>query len=229
MGSLTTYIAYSGGFDSTYYLWKWLKENPPSKGQSILVHHVYLHNARKKVEGAACDTILALLKKQGMSNFHYIKTVFSRGNIRGRIFDLDAIGIMSGFVLTNHGRNVNTVLGCYCAEESTNIISMLNSGMTMRKIADTSSFRSSIFIRHIEYITQKRYDYVSPYIRTKKADMIKELPMDIRNAVWYCRTPTKQGMPCGTCFNCKRCFNQIQVANRNDMDVVPEEQTMVCS
>ncbi len=205
---ITTFMALSGGVDSTYFLWKWLSENPPKNGKTILVHHVLLHKSRKEVEKAACDKILAYLTKNGMDNFKYVETTFDRGTSTGRLYDLNIVGAISGFIVGNY-RDIDTVLGCYCAEESPNIIKMMKSGRTLRDIADKERFRSCHFIRNIEYYSNKKYKYVSPWITKTKRQMIDELPQELRMATWFCRTPN-EGKPCGKCFNCRRCLTHIK-------------------
>ena len=211
MDKITTFIALSGGVDSTYYLWKWLSENPKNKGESILIHHVLLHQARKQVEKVACDKILKYLTSQGMTNYQYVETVFSRGTLRGSLYDLPIVGLISGCVIsTKSCKYLTTILGCYCREESPKTVRLIGRGKTFREACNTMpDSRQSQFIKNIEYINKKTYSYESPYILKSKMQMIDELPQELREAVWFCRLP-KNNNPCKRCFNCRRVLPHLK-------------------
>lgn len=211
MGRITTFIALSGGVDSTHCLWRWLRDNPRSTGKEILVHHVLLHQRRRDVEKEACTKILKYLNSKKMTNYRYVETSFCRGTLGGKLYDLHIIGIMSGYVLSVRPyKDLRTILGCYCKEESPRTVALIAKGMTMRQASEqVKGSRQLQFINNIEFISGKKYDYQAPYIAMKKKEMIDELPQELRQAVWFCRNP-KDGKPCTKCFNCRRVLPSLK-------------------
>lgn len=197
------YMNLSGGVDSTYYLWRFLRENPESK---VLVHHCLLNESRKEVEKKATDNVIEWLRANGYNNFSYAESKFTRKGIVGSIMDVDIIGFMSGLVLKNRTKypDIKTVLLCYCHEETPIIRKHLEQGIGLKKM-DTKN-RTRRFIDVIELMSRRKFNFIIPYIKKTKQEMIAEMPKELFEMTWYCRAP-KDGKPCMKCFNCKRVNN----------------------
>jgi hypothetical protein len=196
----SVYINLSGGVDSTYYLWRWLKENPDKK---ILVHHCLLNDARREVEKTASDNILNYLKANGLTNFRYCESTFNRKGIKGSIADLIPIAFMSGVILRNRRLypQIKEILLSYCYEETPIIRNHLKLGKSIREL--NTIHRTRRFMDIIELTSQRSFNFVIPFMDKTKADMIEEMPEELFKLTWFCRSPVN-GQPCLTCFNCKR-------------------------
>jgi 7-cyano-7-deazaguanine synthase in queuosine biosynthesis len=197
------YINLSGGVDSTYYLWRFLRENPDSK---VLVHHCLLNEARKEVEKTATDKIINYLRTQGIENFTYTESRFTRKGIHGNLMDIDIIGFMSSLVLKNKIKypDIKTIILPYCYEETPIIRKHFADNISLKNM-DTKN-RTKRFIDVIELMSRRKYNFIIPYIKKTKQEMIAEMPKELFELTWYCRAP-KEGKPCMKCFNCKRVNN----------------------
>ena len=200
---MDAYINLSGGVDSTYYLWRWLKENPNKK---ILVHHCVFGRVRNEVENKASRNIIEWLRKKKLDNFIYVTTTFHKGNVRGSLFDVVAIGAVSGVVLRCY-KNVTSVLLPYCYEETSIIRKHLAEGKSIRTL--DNNHRTGCFMDSIEATSGRKIEFLPLYMDKKKADMIKEMPADLVNLTWFCRKP-KNGKPCEGCFNCRRVLPTLK-------------------
>jgi 7-cyano-7-deazaguanine synthase in queuosine biosynthesis len=199
---MEAYINLSGGVDSTYYLWRWLKENPDKK---ILVHHCVFGRVRNEVEKEASEKIIEWLKKKGHNNFQYVTTTFHKGNVRGSLFDVVAIGAVSGVVLRCY-KTVEKVLLPYCFEETAIIRKHLEHS-DIRSLENTH--RTGCFMDSVEATSGRKMEFLPLYMDRKKADMIAEMPSDLVKLTWFCRKPQK-GKPCTKCFNCRRVLPHLK-------------------
>src|SRR5690554_5062689 len=78
---LTTLLHLSGGQDSTYVAWKWLKDNPD---EVLLIHHINLLSGgenRMAQENRAVRNILEFLRSEGLYNFIYHESGFNYGSL----------------------------------------------------------------------------------------------------------------------------------------------------
>ena len=203
---LTTFINLSGGVDSTYYLWRWLTENPT---ETILVHHCLFFKSRVKEEKRAVDDILGYLRKQGLTNFKYVETGMQKGTLTGRVIDIEALSSISAVVIKCH-TPIKNVLLSYCAEECPQLSQHLKT-----KGIDTfsPSHRYSRVNRVLETITERSFSYLCYHGKDgglmSKKEMIETMPQELLEMTWFCREP-RGGKPCGDCFNCKRCMPAIR-------------------
>lgn len=192
----TTFINLSGGIDSTYYLWRWLRENP---NESIRVHHCYFNESRKDTEQQATDSILQWLRDNGLGNFEYVKTIMSKGSIKEKTHDVEMIGAIAGFACRK--KSIKNVLLSYCFEETPVIRRHLEKGQRLREL--NPIHRTKVFMQFMEYGAKRPLEFLIPYMDKTKRQMIMELPRELLEMTWFCRNP-QEGKPCGICFNCKR-------------------------
>src|SRR5690606_8661524 len=101
-------INLSGGIDSTYAAYKYLRENPNKK---LLLHHCVLKNFQNRwpKEKEAVEKVLQYLERKNLKNFDYIETVFDYGGIGSMIHDIEMIGFMTAIILRNQNFRVEEV------------------------------------------------------------------------------------------------------------------------
>ena len=198
---LTTFLNLSGGVDSTYYLWKWLTDNPDEK---ILVHHCLYFERRVRHEKDACERILEYLTDHGLTNFKYVETAMQKGTLKGKVLDIEAMCGISSIVVKNHP-SVHNVLLSYCAEESPPLNMHIKGGGTMDNFNTTHRyFRIN---KVMELITERNFNYIcyrgSDGGLLSKKEMIHTMPRKLFDLTWYCRRPNGD-KPCGSCHTCKK-------------------------
>ena len=200
------YINFSSGVDSTYYLWKLLKENP---GKRIFVHHCLLFKRRREVEKIATDNILQYFRDNGMGNFHYTETVFSKKGISGKLYDIEPIYFLTGLILKNEKyKDIQNIYIPICREEMKGTWKIhLQRGKPWKEYDDKENrfYKSMLYCNNA---AGRSFDYHSPWFNKTKKEMIDEMPKELFDMIWYCRRPA-QNKPCKACFNCKRVHKAI--------------------
>jgi len=198
------FLNLSGGVDSTYYLWRWLRENP---NEIIIVHHCLFLKRRLKEEKEACDKIIAFLRKEGLKNFKYIETGMQKGTMQGKTMDVEMLSGMTGIAL-KLAPTVTDILLSYCQEETAELHKHLLAGKEIKDF--DPKHRYSIVNKVVETLTQRNFNYIcyrdeKGGLLSKKA-MIKEMPRELFAMTWYCRKPVN-GKPCGVCHTCRKVKN----------------------
>ena len=200
MRPLSTFINLSGGVDSTYYLWRWLRENP---NESILVHHCLFLQKRLKEEKNACDSILAYLRKEGLTNFEYVETGMQKGTFQKRTLDIEMLSGMASVIVKAYPE-INTILLPYSKEETADLDNHYKSGEDINTFNPTHRYRKVNQV--MELWTERKFDYL--FYREdggiiSKQKMMEEMPEELFDMTWYCRRP-KNGQVCGRCHTCKK-------------------------
>ena len=88
---MRTLLNFSGGIDSAYCLYRYLKDDPR---ETLLVHHLNLINkeGRAPHEKQAVKSILDWCVKNGIANFKYIESAFDYGTLGYLVKDIEIIG-----------------------------------------------------------------------------------------------------------------------------------------
>lgn len=197
---MVAYLNLSGGVDSVYYAWRWLKENPTKK---ILLHHCLYMTARLKEEKVACDKVIEYFKKQGYHNFKYVETFFQKGTVTGIVYDVEALSGITGIILKLYPR-ITDVLLSYSKEETAELDTYIKNHGKIDGF--NPKHRYSIANQVVETLTKRKFNYVF-YKEDKgiisKKKMIEEMPQELFEMTWYCRSPVK-GKPCGSCHTCRK-------------------------
>lgn len=186
-----TLIHFSGGIDSTYVLWKWLKDNP---NKYAIVHHINLksYENRNEKELEAVDKILRWFDTQGLKNYFYIESGFDYGTIPGTNADVEVCGYFAGTILkTNRFYNVTK-----------------NHLPIYKRDSDREERRRFI----TNFVSRKEIEFIYPLYGKEKWQVISEIPEELFNLTWYCRTPL-EGEKCQRCFTCQdveKSFNRIE-------------------
>jgi hypothetical protein len=204
---VATFINFSGGLDSTYFLWRWLKENTGH----IVVHHCY-YSSRRDMEKKACDNVLNELKRLGLSHFTYRVSQAKFDTKPDR--DIIVMATMGAFVARRY--TIQDVLLCYSKEESAEMDAHL------KKVGSISGFsrthRYAIANQLFQSIYRKnvvRFFFLEQeggLISRKR--MVEELPDELLRHVSFCRNPKEERPFCGACFTCKRTVQYIKQAGK---------------
>jgi len=107
-------INLSGGLDSVYVAYHYLKNYPDTK---ILFFHLELINAERRsiAEMGAVEKILEYFRKNGMNNFVYHSATFDYGTLpKVRIKDISIIAMFNSIILKQPGmRNIKELPLCW--------------------------------------------------------------------------------------------------------------------
>jgi len=190
----STLIQLSGGIDSTYVLWKWLKENP---NEYCVVHHINIINYEKRnqKELEAVDKILKWLDSQGLKNYFYLENTFDYGNFTSVVFDVEVCGFNAGIILrANRWNSIkNVILPVYSAE------------------VDREHRRREV----MSIMALRDLDVFYPICNMEKWQLIDEIPKELLELTWWCRVPYND-KPCKRCFTCeevKKSLEKIEELN----------------
>lgn len=185
-----TLIHLSGGQDSTYALYSWLKSNPDKK---CIVHHVNLHHRaenRLDYEYTAVHNIMKWLKANGLGNFYYLESSFDYGNLpRISVKDIQIVAMFTGIILrTPAYKEVrNVILSWHKGEVSH---SSVNRGAKVRAMLTGLD------------ISPDRYELHFPLEYVTRSEMAENMPIELLSMCHCCRKPLPGGKPCGQCKTC---------------------------
>lgn len=189
MNQIETFIAFSGGIDSTYNLWRWLKDNPDD---IILVHHVTYYNqeGRAEYEKKAVDQVLDWLRKNGLTNFHYVESILDLRQFRRIGLDTITLASLHGTLLKGYWE-----VKYWVTNTPKNEYSRLGDGVMARREKAKEI---------IKVITGKRYQSVYGLDKMTKREIINSMPKELFELTWWCRRPKEDGTVCGKCHTCKQ-------------------------
>lgn len=192
---MDTLLNFSGGIDSTYCLWRYLKEN---RDKTLLVHHIHLENndRRVKYESLAVDNVLSWLRSQGLTNFKYIESRLDYGTIHPIVWDSAVVGFFTGLVLTNRKYELKYIISPTPKDE----VERLGAELERRRVK-SSLVRKSI--------SQKELEVLFPMVHLYKKDIIQEMPEELFRLCWYCRHP-KNGNVCNRCHTCLQVNSALE-------------------
>src|SRR5690606_3432523 len=173
---ITTLLHFSGGQDSTYAAYKWLKEHP---NEILLIHHLNLkHKAENRLT----------VEKAAVNNFIYLESSFDYGNLpRISIKDIQIVALFTGIILrTPQYKTINKLLLSWHKGEVHR--EDIKKGYRVKKILDALEVD-----RHVEF--------VFPIEHLTRREMFDDTPKELIKYMWSCRKP-KNGSHCGVCKTC---------------------------
>jgi tRNA(Ile)-lysidine synthase TilS/MesJ len=185
-----TLIHLSGGQDSTYALYTWLRDNPEKK---CIVHHVNLkHRAENRLEPEynSVHNILTWLRRNGLGNFHYLESSFDYGDLpRISIKDIQVVAMFTGIILRTPGyKDVrNVILSWHKGEVNS---SAINRGQKVRQLLEGL------------FIGPERYELHFPLEDINRKDMAQIMPIELLKMCHCCRKPLPGAKSCGQCRTC---------------------------
>jgi 7-cyano-7-deazaguanine synthase in queuosine biosynthesis len=189
----TTLLAVSGGLDSTYVLWDWLRSHP---NERISIFHVNLrHKAedRLHVESQAYDKIIVQLNKLGLSNFNDLGHVhFSYGTLpRITIKDIQIVAMFKSIILKTYPTIDTVLLSWHKGEVDRDDIKR--------------GYRVKSMFKALEVDRAIKLEF--PIEHKTRAEMVAELPENLLSLVHSCRKPKVGKRVCG---QCKTCLEYIE-------------------
>jgi len=200
---MDTLLHFSGGQDSTYVLYQWLKNNPTKK---LLVHHINLHHPaepRSMGEKKAVKKILNWLRKNGFKNFVYYESSFDYGTLpRIAIKDIQIVALFSGIILRSPQFKTikNILLPWHKGEVNA---SHINRG-----------FRVVDMLEGLD-VPKDDYNLIFPIEHLSRQQMADNMPKELLQLCHCCRRPKPNGKNCGSCRTCKELkeTNLINIIN----------------
>jgi 7-cyano-7-deazaguanine synthase in queuosine biosynthesis len=209
----TTFINFSGGIDSTFYLYQWLTKNPKER---ILVHHCNYFSyspKRGQHEIKAVQAILEKLKEMGLNNFEYVETTW--GELPYPYHDIIGTSIAGALVVTKY-ESIQKVILPYWYKEIQAIRPYISTkGLILNTMPKEHRFRRAKDV--FEAITGKKdIRHYIEFHHLKKSEMIGKLPDDILMLTHFCRAP-KDGMLCGYCDSCKAIRPLLRMKNKESL------------
>lgn len=204
---ITAFVNLSGGVDSTYYLWRWLREHPE---ETIVVHHCLFLKRRLTQEKNACDNVLNYFRSVGLNNFRYVETGIQRGTLQGKILDIELLSANTGVALKLNP-SAKTLLLPYCKEETSALDVHLKGGGTIETYDHNHRYWKVNQVYELLAGRELQYHfYRSPDGRLlSKREMIQEMPKELFEKTWYCRRP-REGEVCGKCHTCRKVNRALE-------------------
>lgn len=179
-------INFSGGIDSAYAVYDALKSK-----QSVLIHHCVLksNTNRWAKEKKSVKYALDYFSNKGLNNYVYVESGFDYGKISYMIYDVELIGFLTGLVLRNPKyKSVDRV-----------VVSVNANDPSARDINTPRRVKANALT---DILMDRGVSFEYPYINITKEEMIKNLPKDLLEGLWWCRRP-RGGQKCGRCNPCK--------------------------
>lgn len=186
----TILAMYSGGLDSLGMLYSLLTE-PQYQDYTIHVHHIHNRNIERRDLAEALITGEALAKLRNMGfDFVYSESGIS-SPIYGKTFmyDTDSINFFAGFVCLANPSIKKIAMGRTSSD--------LSDPFTLSRIERATKI--------LEAFTDAEKLY--PVFHKTKLEIYLDLPEELKNKFWSCRTPKfKNGkmLPCGCCHTCNQ-------------------------
>jgi hypothetical protein len=189
MRQVTTLLHLSGGLDSVFVAWDWLRKHPT---EILLLHHVKLWHRgepRQNAEQKAVEAILGQFQLMGLRNFQYHESTFSYGTLpRIAVKDIQIVSLFSGIILrTPKYESVKKLLLSWHLGEVNS--TEIDRGFRVKKMLAALDCPHVEFVFPIEFHSRKM--------------MVEELPKLILQHVSSCRKKDKYLKPCGRCKTCK--------------------------
>lgn len=185
----TTLIAFSGGIDSTYLLWKLLCETD----DVILAHHIKIKNMedRDRIETKQARSIAKYLE-QNCRSFVYSESSVNHTNLSWYGYDVMTIAFEIGIRATSWLIDSNEAVDRW----------------TMASCLEEGGWPNRW--KHVERcITSSCFPHKPPSFYSlqpiKKIEQIKAMPDTLSELTWYCRHPKPTRSGYKTCGKCKTC------------------------
>jgi hypothetical protein len=177
----------SGGIDSTFAAYKWLKENPH---RMLLIHHVILQKRSGRAnrwlrEWTAVQNVLEWFKSQGLTNFDLVKTEIDSLESSPVVNDMVPVSFATVLVLSAH-KGVPLIV-------SANMDDMALK--TYPKRAGRRKKLYSIYLPDLEYL------YPIKFMR--RSEILDEIPLELAKLCYWCQDNSAPVIPCGVCAPCR--------------------------
>jgi len=198
--SKTILLMFSGGLDSTYMLYYYLKNT----NYNIHVHHIslrYPSEPRWREEDIASRNIVKLCQK--IRPFEYSESRVDIGFYKYVGRDSDTQLLMASKVAPNLNGKVSVALGWQYNDYQSDLLNGRARDKKSEKLWE--ALCNSMDAPHGNSISR---ELLFPLVemRLSKREMIKLLPKELLHLTWSCRTPVKNenniSIACGKCHPC---------------------------
>jgi 7-cyano-7-deazaguanine synthase in queuosine biosynthesis len=173
----------SGGIDSALCLWRAQQE-----GRRVLTHHIVLATSRgrERHEAQAVDRILGWMPEPT----EHVESSFGWGDLQ-RVRDVHVWALFTGAILARRPAVGEVIVPTHADAFTT--------------MDEPWRQRSAEALDEIVYaVARRRPVYSRPLAGMTKAQIIAEIPDDLLDLCWWCRTPTVRGKPCHRCLTCRQ-------------------------
>lgn len=193
---MDTLLNFSGGLDSTYCFYKYLKENPNKK---LLSHFIHLINweGREPYESKAVNNVTQWFKSHNMNNFELLETTVDYGNIRWIVPDSSLVAWWTGAILRNPNRN--NIRNIIIPTPKDEMVRM--EAEVIRRQECNEAIREAM-LKNSKRLRPRDINILYPIINMWKSEIVADMPKDLAKLTWSCRTPTTSGNPCKKCHTC---------------------------
>lgn len=194
---MDTLLNISGGIDSSYVAYKWLKDNPE---KTLLLHYCSLRTNEKRwvEEGKAVKKVIKWLNANGYDNFEFIETISDVQQAKPKLWDITLLASKTGEIMSGY-KTIEYVLFNTPKDEYDRL------GSTIRTMY-------SRFDTVVNAVSRRRIKPISMLKDTYKIDIIKAMPQGLLELCWYCRRP-KGKEPCHECHTCKQVDKAMEKLN----------------
>lgn len=178
----------SGGLDSAWCLNHYL-----SQGIPLRTHHVRLNDweGRADVEDRAVERILDWAAQQGWSHLiTHTRSEVNFGDLRWIPYNYHLWAYWAG-----------TIMASPAGKSITKIVIPRHSDAFDNAAAPEKS--NHAYRTHVRTMSGRTPELVYPMIHLAKADIVRTIPDELREAAWWCRRPVN-GKPCHKCKTCKQ-------------------------
>lgn len=194
-------IMLSGGLDSTYVLYKTLKDTK----YKIWVHHIILKNDREnrwEAELEATKKIVEYCRK--IRPFPYSESEWGFYFKQFIPWDIDVIAFTAAQIVPSIFAHGKVVLVTGRVKEDDDVRTSLNQTVYTQMLWEAATKK---------YQKRVEKEISKPIRHLSKKDLLKDMPQELIDMVWYCRHG-ENGVPCGHCRSCR----DIQKAKQELID-----------
>lgn len=194
-------IMLSGGLDSAYVLYKTLKET----SDNVWAHHIILKNlveVRWEEELESTKKIVEYCQK--IRKFEYSESEWGFNFKRYLGWDIDLVVFTAAQIIPNiyHYGKVTLVTGRVKEDDQVNA--------SVNQTIHTQALWEAVIKKHEKYVEK---EISKPIRHLYKKDIIKDIPKELFDMVWYCRR-SDEGKPCGRCRSCRDIQKALDEINQ---------------
>lgn len=190
----TVLVMLSGGLDSAYLLYHYLKET----NLHVHAHHIILKSKsepRWKKELESSNNVVKYCRKN-IKKFYYTTSVWDWGDVGSIIRDICLVSIVAGII-------IREVKGDYIYLATGRVVED-NNYECSRRLFESNLSSTLWYSVSKEFAAGKEVHPIiqRPLMEMTKRDIVESAPSELVNLTWSCRAP-KNGKPCGVCHACR--------------------------
>lgn len=138
----------------------------------------------KEIE--AHQKVLEWFKARGLTDWTIQRMTVEPGRLGYGHLDWDFFSWAAGMILrAPHLQDIDTIAAASCAEDPSR--------------ADTWARHAQI----IEILARRKIRLIRPKKKYTKAEFLADMPPELFEICWYCRSPGAKGEPCHNCHTCR--------------------------